>query len=128
MTGKRFEELPVWMRARELVASIYECSGQGRFARDFGLRDQIRRAAVSIVSNIAEGHERDGNRELLQFLSQAKGSCGEVRAQIHVARDQGYVDEDGYRELVRRCIEVSRMLAGLIRYLKASQLKGSKFR
>jgi four helix bundle protein len=76
MAGKRFEDLPVWMRATELVRSIYECSERGRFARDFGLRDQIRRAAVSIVSNIAEGYERDGNRELLQFLSQAKGSCG----------------------------------------------------
>ena len=128
MAGKRFEDLPVWIRARELVGSIYECSERGRFARDFGLRDQIRRAAVSVVSNIAEGYERDGNRELLQFLSQAKGSCGEVRAQIHLARDQGYVDENRYRELLRRCVEISRMLAGLIRYLKGSELQGRKYR
>ena len=83
---------------------------------------------MSVVSNIAEGYERNGNRELLQFLSQAKGSCGEVRAQIHLARDQGYVDEDGHRELLRRCVEISRMLAGLIRYLKGSELQGRKYR
>jgi four helix bundle protein len=128
MAGKRFEELPVWMRARELVRSIYEFSDKGAFARDFALRDQIRRAAVSVVSNVAEGYERDGNRELLQFLYVAKGSCGEVRAQVHVARDLGYLDEEVYRELVDRCVEISRMLAGLIGYLKRSDLEGRKYR
>ena len=79
-TIHRFEDIEAWKEARLLVSEIYRVSDTGAFARDFGLRDQIRRAAVSNISNIAEGFERDGGREFLQFLSVAKGSCGEVRA------------------------------------------------
>ncbi len=82
---KSFEEIESWQKARELTRKVYAVSNQGAFTKDFGLRDQIRRASVSIMSNIAEGFERDGNREFLQFLAVAKGSSGEVRAQLYVA-------------------------------------------
>ena len=77
---------------------------------------------------LTEGYERDGNRELLQFLSHAKGSCGEVRAQLHLAKDQHYLDDTAYRNLTERSVEISKMLSGLTRYLKKSQLQGAKYR
>ncbi len=83
-TLKSFEEIESWQKARELTRKVYTVSNQGAFTKDFGLRDQIRRASVSIMSNIAEGFERDGNREFLQFLTVAKGSSGEVRAQLYL--------------------------------------------
>jgi len=83
----RFGEIESWKKSRELTKSIYRISLRERFFRDFGLRDQIRRAAVSILSNIAEGFERDGDKEFIQFLSLAKASCGELRAQLYVALD-----------------------------------------
>lgn len=89
---------------------------------------RFRRAAVSVGSNIAEGYERDGNRELLQFLSQAKGSSGEVRSHVHMAWDQAYLNERSYVDVVDRSIEVSKMLAGFVRYIRQSELKGLKFR
>ena len=85
MTIKRFEQIEAWRKTRQLTASIYKVTSAGAFARDYGLRDQIRRAAVSSMSNIAEGFERDGNKEFIQFLSVAKGSTGEVRSQLYVA-------------------------------------------
>jgi four helix bundle protein len=124
----RFEDLEVWRKARILVAEVYRRTGQGRFSHDFGLREQIRRAAVSVGSNIAEGYERGGNREFLQFVSHAKGSCGEVRAQLHIAHDQGYLGQADYEDLVERATEISRMLAGLIRHLRGSELRGAKYR
>ncbi|MBK9314203.1 MAG: four helix bundle protein [Acidobacteria bacterium] len=90
---RRFEDLIAWQRARRLTADIYKISRNSNFARDFGLRDQIRRAAVSVMSNIAEGFERNRQGEFHQFLSIAKASCGEVRAQLYVAYDVGYLDQ-----------------------------------
>jgi four helix bundle protein len=120
-----FEELPVWRRARELTGLVYARSKSGEFARDFALRDRIRRASISIVASISEGYERGSNRELTQSLSYAKGSCGEVRAQLHLARDQGYLDENAHTELVEECTELAKMLGGWMRHLKqsASQTK-----
>ena len=83
---KRFEDIESWKSARKLTKQIYEITAAGEFTRDFGLNDQIRRASVSILSNIAEGFERGGDQEFLQFLSVAKGSCGEVRAQLYGSR------------------------------------------
>lgn len=85
MKIKKFEEIESWKKARLLTSKIYQTTGTGNFARDFGLKDQIRRASISILSNIAEGFERGGDKEFLQFLAMAKGSCGEVRAQLYVA-------------------------------------------
>lgn len=124
---KSFEELEVWQRAR-MAQEIYACCRDGDFARDFGLRDQIRRAAVSVVSNIAEGFERDGDREFHQFLALAKGSCGEVRAQLYIALDQGYLDQNTFDRLSALALQVGRMLRGLMNYLKASEFKGKKYK
>lgn len=84
---ERFEEMDAWKKARGLVNAVYTITSAGEFARDFGLRDQMRRACVSVLSNIAEGFERGGNKEFCQFLATAKGSCGEVRAQLYIALD-----------------------------------------
>ena len=89
---QRFEDIEAWQKARELTKAIYAMSNDGQFARDFGLRDQIRRASVSIMSNIAEGFERTGDAEFRHFRSMAKGSVGEVRAQLYVALDTGLID------------------------------------
>ena len=93
MKAQEFEELNVYQRARELTNRVYEVTRNGAFARDFGLVDQIRRASVSIMSNIAEGFERGTNAEFVQFLYIAKGSCGEVRAQVSIAFYQKYISK-----------------------------------
>jgi len=111
---KRFEDIEAWLLAREMVRDIYDLSCEGVFAKDFGLRDQIRRAAVAIMSNIAEGFERGGNKEFVNFLSIAKGSCGEVRSQLYVAFDQGYIDKQQFESILQTCIRVSVMLQAFI--------------
>ena len=90
---ERFEDFIAWQKARALAARIYRVSDEGKFAKDFGLKDQIRRAAVSIMSNIAEGFERGRSAEFHQFLSIAKASCAELRSQLYVALDAGYLDQ-----------------------------------
>ena len=122
-----FEDLNVYNQARQLTNEIYTITKQGSFSKDYGLADQIRRASVSIMSNIAEGFERGTNTEFIQFLFIAKGSCGEVRAQLTIAFDQKYIDDDSYKGLVDRCRRISGMISNLITYLKGSRLKGSKF-
>lgn len=125
---QRFEDIEAWQKARELVKAVYQATATGAFARDFGLRDQIRRAAVSILSNIAEGFERDGDKEFQQFLSMAKGSCGEVRAQIYVALDQRYLTREKFDLISGQAIQVSRMISGLRKYLWQSEMRGKKFK
>lgn len=127
-TLEQFEELEAWKTARELTKMVYRVSSSGEFVRDFGLRDQIRRAAVSIMSNIAEGFERDGNKEFLQFLSVAKGSCGEVRAQFYVALDQAYISTEQFQELIGQTNQVGRLIGGLRKYLQTSQITGRKYK
>lgn len=124
---QKFEDLKVWQKAREVNLEIYKLSNKGTFSKDFGLRDQIRRASVSILSNVAEGFERNGNKEFNQFLSIAKASAAEVRAQLYVAKDLEYISNDEFTEVVNGLIEVSKMLSGLMSYLKATEIKGSKF-
>ncbi|MCX5807402.1 MAG: four helix bundle protein [Proteobacteria bacterium] len=92
MPNKCFEDLEIWQEARRLTNNMYAITKRETFSKDFGFRDQIRQASVSIVSNIAEGYEREENQELSQFLSIAKGSCGKVRSQLYIALDQGYID------------------------------------
>ena len=91
---KQFENIEIWQKARELTRMIYTISSKGNFEKDFGLKDQIRRASVSVLSNISEGFERGSNKEFIYFLSIAKGSCGEIRAQLYVALDQKYINEE----------------------------------
>ena len=124
---QKFEDLKVWQKAREVNLGIYKLSNKGSFSKDFGLRDQIRRASVSVLSNIAEGFERNGNKEFSQFLSIAKASAAEVRAQLYVAKDLEYISNDEFTEVVNGLIEVSKMLSGLMSYLKTTEIKGSKF-
>jgi four helix bundle protein len=88
---ERFEDIDAWKTARILTSKIYSLSAEGPLSRDFGLRDQLRRAAVSVMSNVAEGFERGGDKEFLQFLSLAKASCAEVRSHLYVALDQAYL-------------------------------------
>ena len=126
-TIQKFEDLKVWQKAREVNLEIYKLSNKGSFSKDFGLRDQIRRASVSILSNVAEGFERNGNKEFSQFLSIAKASAAEVRAQLYVAKDLVYISNDEFTEVVNDLIEVSKMLSGLMSYLKTTEIKGSKF-
>ena len=124
----RFEELLSWQKARELNQLVYQVSKGGTFAKDFELRAQMRSASISILSNIAEGFERGGDREFLQFLSTAKGSCGEVRAQLYAALDQQYLTANEFKEIYNRTVEVSRLISGFMAYLQRSQLRGSKFK
>jgi four helix bundle protein len=125
--AKTFEDTDVWKESRELVKLIYKLTNGTQFRRDHGLVDQVRRAAVSVLSNIAEGFERGSNAELMHFLYVAKGSAGELRAQMYVALDQGYITQADLLKVHERCINISSQIAGLIKYLKGSGLKGSKF-
>ncbi len=125
---KTFEDIEAWQISRKLTKAIYDVTAQGPFARDFGLKDQVRKASVSIMSNIAEGFERNGTREFIQFLATAKGSAGEVRAQLYVALDQGYVDQSLFDDLIQLITKISRMLSGLMSYLNRTNLKGTKFK
>jgi four helix bundle protein len=125
---ERFEDLISWQKARELNVLVYAASRNAVFAKDFSLRDQIRSASISIMSNIAEGFERGGDKEFLQFLSIAKGSCGEVRAQLYAALDEKYLTAEQFKNICDRCIEVSRLISGFMTYLRRSELKGSKFK
>lgn len=125
---QRFEDIDAWQKARELTKAIYALSNDGQFARDFGLRDQIRRASVSIMSNIAEGFGRGGNKEFMQFLSTAKGSASEVQAQLYVALDAGYINQDQFQKLYSETEATARMIAGLLRYLQNSDFKGAKYK
>ena len=109
----RFEDLIAWQKARELTKVIYRISREGAFAKDFGLSNQIQRAAVSIMSNIAEGFERGRRGEFHQFLSTAKASCAEVRSQLYVALDNGYISEASFDELITLAEEVARIVGGL---------------
>ena len=125
---KKFEDIESWKKARTLTNEVYRASTSGLFSSDFGLKDQIRRAAVSILSNIAEGFERGGDKEFAQFLAIAKGSCGEVRAQLYVALDQGYFTQEEFERLTRTATEVGQLLSGLMKYLRLSDLRGSRYR
>ncbi len=118
---RRFEELEAWQAARAAVQLIYEASSNGEFSRDFALRDQIRRAAVSMMSNIAEGFSRRSNREFAQFLFMAKASAAEAQSQMYVALDQGYLNEDRFRLLYDQADRCARQISALITYLLRRQ-------
>jgi four helix bundle protein len=123
-----FEDLEVWKLARTLTKEIYIKSGHGQFDRDRDLKSQIRRAAVSVMSNISEGYERGGNQEMIQFLSIAKGSSGEVRSQLYVARDLGYIEAEECDRLMDAYKKLSIMLNNFMESLKNSPYKGAKYK
>lgn len=109
----RFEDLIAWQKARQLTRDIYSLTNVSEFSRDFGLRDQIRRASVSVMSNIAEGFERNSPGDFARFLAIAKASCGEVRCQLYVALDVGYITQDMFETLFDQVVEVSKIIGGL---------------
>jgi four helix bundle protein len=111
-----------------LTKRIYRVSRAASFAKDFGLRDQIRRAAVSIMSNIAEGHDRSGTGEFVQFLATAKGSAAEVRCQLYVALDEAYINDSTFDELTGLASETANVIGGLMNYLRRSGVKGIKYK
>ena len=122
--AKRFEELEAWQTARKLTQQVYELSNQGDFSRDYGLRDQMRRAAVSIRSNIAEGFESRTGGLFLEFLGRAKGSAGEVRAQVYVAHDVKYLARPQAIKLRAECEKCSGQIRRFMAYLKANPRAG----
>lgn len=124
-TIRRFEEIEAWSEARSLCRAIYAASSAGGFARDLGLRDGLRRAAVAVLAAIAEGFEHDGNREFLQFLGRARGSAGEVRALLYVALDQACLSEGDFSRLHRGADAVIRKLVRLIQQLRQPSLGGN---
>jgi four helix bundle protein len=115
MSKKGFMDLVVWQKAKDLAVSIYRISGRGELARDFGLRDQLRRSAVSVASNIAEGDERNTDKESIRFFSIAKGSLAEFRTQIQIAHEVEYLPRDLYESLDHNCAELGKMIGKLIK-------------
>lgn len=124
---KNFEDLEIWKEARRLTKEIYRLTLGPKFSKDFVLRGQIRSATVSVMSNIAEGFERGGNQEFIQFLYVANGSCGEVRSQLYVALDQEYVDQRVADNLLMILKRLSVMIKHLIDHLKRSGMRGPKY-
>ena len=118
MGAEGFRELHVWQRAKTLAVTIYGHSASGPLSRDYGLRDQIRRAAVSVPSNIAEGDERDTNKDSVRFLYMAKGSLAELRTQLEIAHDIGFLEPRTFLQLEATCAEIGRMLGSLIKVRK----------
>ena len=125
---RRVEEIEAWQAARELTRAIYAQSAVGMFAKDFALRDQIRRAAISTMSNIAEGFERGGSTEFAQFLAIAKGSAGEIGAQLYVALDQGYISEEDFSRIRDLVASTQKLIGGFMKYLRTSDIRGPKFK
>jgi four helix bundle protein len=118
MKSKTFEDLKVWQDSRAFVKSIYELTASESFKKDYGLKDQIQRAAVSIMNNIAEGFERNNNKEFVVFLKYSKGSAGEIRSMLYVALDLNYITKSIFDEYHKNVIEIITQISNFIKYLK----------
>jgi S23 ribosomal protein. len=121
-TITKFEDIKAWQKARALSSAIYQLCQNGELAKDFGLRDQIRRSAVSIQSNIAEGFGREGNKEFVRFLKIAKGSSCEFRSQLYNLLDAGYINQTTFDQLYQQSEETERLIGGFINYLENNQI------
>ena len=121
VTILKFEDIIAWQKALELSDIIYSHSNKEKFSKDFGLRDQMRRASISVVSNIAEGFEREGNNQFIYFLLVAKASAGELRAQLYIARNQNYISMNEFEIINQKVIEVSKTISGFISYLRTQK-------
>lgn len=126
-TVKRFEDLEIWIEARRLSLEIITISKSSELKTDFRLRDQVKSAAGSVMDNIAEGFERNGNREFIQFLSIAKASAGETRSQIYRIYDNNYIEQDKMQELVTEYEKLSVKIHNFINYLNKNEFRGTKF-
>lgn len=118
MKAKSFEVLQVWKDSRTFVKTIYEMTSLKRFNKDYGLKDQIQRAAVSIMNNISEGFERDNNKEFVKFLGYAKGSAGEVRSMLYVAFDLDYISKEAFYTNHEKSIDIIKQIANFKKYLR----------
>ncbi len=116
----KLEEIEVWKRGCRLAVNVYKLTAEGSFSKDWGLRDQVRRSAISIPSNIAEGYERSSNNEFRRFLMIAKGSCGELRTQLLISKAIGYESNDEMKNILQECTEISSMIQGLFNKLNKS--------
>ena len=116
----KFEEIQAWQKAYEVTLRVYKLTAAGGFAKDFGLKDQIRRTSVSIMANIAEGHGRRTNVEFANFLNMARGSTAEVQSHLHIARGLEYVPQPDFELLYQQLTEISRMTLSLAQYLRSS--------
>jgi four helix bundle protein len=125
-TFRSFVEIEAWQKARELTGLVYVATRSAGFSKDFALRNQVRRASISIMANIAEGFGRSGSVEFIQFLAVAKGSACEVISHVHVALDQGYVSQEEFDRLNSLAEKTVDLIGGLMRYLQKSSIKGAK--
>jgi len=128
MTISNFEDLEIWQDARELCKTIRGYTFREPFNRDFRFRDQINASSGSIMDNIAEGFERDGRKEFIQFLSISKGSSGETRSQSYRAFDASYINQDEFNDLLDRTLRLGKKIGNFIQYLKSSPIPGSKYK
>jgi len=126
-TIQRFEDLEVWKKAREICKNVSLLTQKEQFSRDFSLKDQIKRSSGSVMDNIAEGFERGGNKEFINFLTYSKGSLGEVRSQSYRAFDYNYITDEEFNTLIADSISLSERIGKFISYLRNSDYKGVKF-
>ncbi len=127
-TIRKFEDLEVWIKARALCQVIFGLYQKETFSKDFELKHQISKSAGSTMDNIAEGFERGGNREFIQFLGYSKSSVGEVRSQLYRAMDRGHISKAEFEESYSQADEIGKMVNGLIKYLQKTDIKGQKFK
>lgn len=127
-TVKRFEDLEIWRESRKLVKSIHESTSKSAFSKDFTLKDQILRSSSSVMDNIAEGFDRDGNKEFIHFLTISKGSLAETKSQLYRALDFNYISNEEFSINYKLADTIGKQIGGFIKYLQQSQYRGNKFK
>lgn len=125
---ERFEDLDIWKQARVFASEIYLLTEKETFSKEYRLKDQMKASSGSVMDNVAEGFERGGNKEFIQFLFIAKGSAGETRSQLYRALDVKLIDEEEFNESLKKAMKISQSLSNFIKYLKQSDYKGAKYK